>query len=395
MDNENINNEDINDDEFIEDLYTSSEPQVNEIYEEQDKSKKSLLDKIAKIILIYTIVDAFLNLKRKQRLSIYNKLSLFTLASFKKQSIHSEKKVKNILKNTAKKSANHYNINLVNQDAIDIINKRYKGMNFSERIWGNNNDISQKLHKEFDDFLRGKTSINDIGQNIEKTFETSKDDVKRLVDTEISRVHQEVFKKYCKENNVEEIIYKASLCHTCSKCRADHNKPFKIDEAPEVPRHPRCRCYWTINSLPKSMNLQLFGFVADKDRVLSLIKDNQIDKNDFNKFYTMFNDKFKGGIKTPIETINNSNDRFYHIVYRHSELMCEEGIEQIIETLSNPQYIKEAIDKNGRKSYGYIKTFNGRTLMVVAKNDIITAYYPGKNYLKNKIGSWRLIWGKE
>lgn len=382
-------------DKFIEGLYNYADEEMQEVYKKQDENKKSLLDKIAKILLIYTILDNVLKLKKVQQITLINTLSIFILKNSDLENKLTEKKLTKVLKDTVKNSSNFYNMDLINKDALKIVKDKYKGKHFSDRVWDNGGQAAQVLQKQMEGLIKGNISVNDIKKNIDEIYSNKKYEVERLVDTEVARVHQEVFRRYCRNNNVQEIIYKATLCNTCKLCLADHNKIFKINEAPEPPRHPRCKCYWSISQLPKAMNLQLFGFVADKDKVLSLIKCNQIDKTAFNKCYSIFNNKFKNGIKTPIETIKNSNDRFYHIVYRHSELMCEEEINKIIDTLSSPEYIKEAIDRNGRKSYGYIKSFDNRKLLVIAKNDIITAYYPSRKYIENNIGSWRLIWEKE
>ncbi|MFR4490897.1 MAG: hypothetical protein ACLT5M_06580, partial [Clostridium perfringens] len=133
---------------------------------------------------------------------------------------------------------------LINKDAQKFIKKKYKGSTFSKRIWKNNNKISKELQNEIEKLLKGETSVNEIKNNIEERFETSKFNSKRLVESEVSRVHDEVFKKYCEDNRVEDLIYKATLCNTCKDCRKDHNKVFKIGEAPELPRHPFCKCYY-------------------------------------------------------------------------------------------------------------------------------------------------------
>ena len=110
------------------------------------------------------------------------------------------------------------------------------------------NGYFKELKNEIEKLLKGETSVNEIKKNIEDRFETSKYNAKRLVDTEVARVHDEVFKKYCKDNEIEELIYKATFCNTCKDCRKYHNKVFKIYEAPLLPQHPQCKCYY----LPKT-----------------------------------------------------------------------------------------------------------------------------------------------
>lgn len=143
------------------------------------------------------------------------------------------------------------------------------------------------------------------------------------------------------------------------------------------------------------INLQLLKYIADKNNINMLIKQGLVNEEAFNRFYEGFNNSFLGGIKTPLGKINNSNDRAYHIAYRHKDLMNDMGIERINETLVNPDYIKKAIDVNGNINDGYIKLFGDELLLVIGKSDIITAYYPSVNYIKNHIEGWKIIWGKK
>ncbi|MEG1313069.1 MAG: minor capsid protein [Bacilli bacterium] len=394
--------------DFIQNLYGYTDEQMKEIYGVQTEDKKSLFDEIGSILLAYTIIDSVLKLTKIDQNGLYNKLSKKILSMFRRESKLTEKKVTNILKDTLKKSNDFYNKDskddFINKDAEKIISKRYKGSTFSKRIWDNNDDISKELHQEIEDFLKGKVNVNEIKKNIEDKFNTSKFNASRVVESEVSRVHDEYFRKYCKDNGIDTVIYKATFCNTCKVCGADHNKVFKLEDVPKIPRHPFCKCYlsYDLNYLSKdtseeklNINLQLFAYTSDKTKIIEAIKNGYIDKTIFNQCYDTFNDKFKNGIKTPLETINNRNDRFYHIIVGHPEFMNPIEIDRIVQALSNPDCIKEAVDKNGRKSHGYLKEFNGKTLLIIAKNDIITAYYPGKNYLKNKISTWRLIWDEK
>lgn len=232
-------------DEFIEDLYNYADEEMQEVYKKQDADKKELLNHIANILLIYTILDSVLKLKKSEQIPLINKLCKVILDNSDSENTLVEEKITKVLKNTVKNSSKFYDIDLINKDAFKIVKMKYKGEKFSDRVWGNGKEAAQVLQSQIEKLVKGQISVNDIKKNIDKIYKNKKYEVQRLADTEISRVHNEVFKKYCKENDIKEVIYKATLCHTCSLCRADHNKVFKIDEAPEVPRHPFCHCYWT------------------------------------------------------------------------------------------------------------------------------------------------------
>lgn len=244
-DNYNSDNSELDNEDFTENLYKAPSESLNKINEEQEKNKKTILNKIAKIVLTYSLVNNLLKLKRKERIKLYWDLSSLTQRLIKNQSIKTESIIKDILHEGTRKASDFYKTELSNKDALDIVNKRFKGANFSERIYKNNDKISKVLHKNFNDFLKGKIEINDIKSNIEKTFNTSKYQAKRLVDTELSRIHNEIFRMNCKKNGIQKVIYKATFCNTCNTCAGYDGMVFDIEEAPYLPQHASCRCYFT------------------------------------------------------------------------------------------------------------------------------------------------------
>ena len=213
---------------FVKSLFENSYFNLEEVNKKKEEDKKELLNEIGWLLLVYYIENGFLKILE----NTLHESSIFYDLEFKVE-----------LNKDAKVTGE-----LLNKDAQKFIKKKYKGSTFSKRIWENNNEISKELQNEIEKLLKGETSVNEIKKNIEDRFETSKYNAKRLVDTEVARVHDEVFKKYCKDNGVEELIYKATFCNTCKDCRKYHNKVFKIYEAPLLPQHPQCKCYY----LPKT-----------------------------------------------------------------------------------------------------------------------------------------------
>lgn len=245
--------------DFVKILFENSYFNLEEINKKKEEDKKELLNEIGWLLLVYFIEDGFLKIPKLTQNKLYKKLSKKILNMFSEETEQERVAVTGILENTLKESSIFYDLEfkvelnndakvtgkLINKDAQKFIKKKYKGKTFSKRIWENNNEISKELQNEIKKLLKGETSVNKIKKNIEERFETSKFNSKRLVDTEVARVHDEVFKKYCSENGVKELIYKATLCNTCKDCRRDHNKRFKLKDAPELPRHPQCHCYFS------------------------------------------------------------------------------------------------------------------------------------------------------
>lgn len=249
--------------DFVKSLFENSYFNLEEINKKKEEDKKELLNEIGWLLLVYFIEDGFLKIPKLTQNKLYKKFSNQILEMFSNETEQERATVTEILENTLHESSIFYDLEfkvglnktakvtgeLINKDAQKFIKRKYKGSTFSKRIWENNNEISKELQNEIEKLLKGETSVNKIKKNIEARFETSKYNAKRLVDTEVARVHDEVFKKYCKDNGVEELIYNATLCNTCKDCRKDHNKVFKIDEAPRLPRHPFCKCYFLIKNI--------------------------------------------------------------------------------------------------------------------------------------------------
>lgn len=249
--------------DFVKSLFENSYFNLEEINKKKEEDKKELLNEIGWLLLVYYIENGFLKIPKSTQNKLSNKLSKKILNMFSNETEQERATVTEILENTLHESSIFYDLEfkvelnkdakvtgeLINKDAQKFIKKKYKDSTFSKRIWENNNEISKELQNEIEKLLKGETSVNEIKKNIEDRFESGKYNTKRLVDTEVARVHDEVFKKYCKDNGIEELIYKATFCNTCKDCRKDHNKVFKIDEAPHLPRHPNCKCYFSIKNI--------------------------------------------------------------------------------------------------------------------------------------------------
>lgn len=141
-----------------------------------------------------------------------------------------------------------------------------------------------------------------------------------------------------------------------------------------------------------SMNLQFFA-TSDKDQINELISRGEIDEQVFNEMYRYFNNSFSEGIETPIGRVYNTKDSFWHIAYRHREMMATESIDRIIEGLQNPNEIIKTTDRFGNEGICYVLEEEGREpLIIIERNGIITSYIPSKNYLAKQREEGEVIW---
>lgn len=232
---------------FIESLYDEANEDLKEVYSQQKESRDEILQEIAMIMLAYTILDGLMDIKKNDKDKLYKKISRLIITNYKNISKKEVEVLNNILETTVKKTFNFYNYNADLKDVRKIIESSFKDKHFSERIWSNEQEVAKHLHKQVDKFLNGKINVNQIKKDIEKIFNTSAYNSKRLVTTEVSRCSSNAFDRFCEETGVKKVRYNATLDNRlCTDCAQYHDKIFDVKYKIETPKHPLCRCFYTI-----------------------------------------------------------------------------------------------------------------------------------------------------
>lgn len=227
--------------EFIESLYDEADDQIKEVYKEQKKNRDELLQEIAMIMLVYTVLDSLMSLSRVDKIKEYNKMSMLIKKAIKGEAKLQVSVIENILTNTVNKTFKFYSYNASLKDVRKIIEANFKGKHFSERVWENEENVAKLLHKQINDFLDGKINVNQIKKEIEKTFNNGAYNTKRLVETEVARCEDEAFRRFCKETGVIKVKRNEVLdSKTCEECAKLDGIIFDLDDAPGVV-HPCCR----------------------------------------------------------------------------------------------------------------------------------------------------------
>ncbi|WP_270659472.1 minor capsid protein [Paraclostridium bifermentans] len=314
-----------------------------------------------------------------------------------------------------------------------LLNKPWLDSSFSKRLWKNTKLLANNLNEVLTIGLQQGKTVTEIAIQLNNRMNEGFNITHRLVRTETMHyLNESSFKAY-KDAGCEKVqLWAAVDERTCPSCGIKHGNIYRLEDRPILPLHANCRCTYlpvineddikkdryiakdeddignefnreeNLGNIEKdnmknkvALKLQLLASVRDKKELLNLIEAGIVDEHDFLKFKNKLNKDFKDGIDTPLGLVNNNNNRAYHIAFRHADVMNPLGNQRIVETLKNPDYIKKAIDKNGVINKGYIKRYDDKTLLIIAKNDIITAYYPGGNYLKNKVERWDNLWEKE
>lgn len=231
---------------FIESLYKLAEKQLKKIYKHKRLNRDVLLQEVANILLTYTIANDVMVMDRATIDKEYNKMSKLVNDIAKGEAASQEKIIEELLSTVVKETFSFYNYNKGLKDVKKIIEDNFKDKHFSERVWSNEKNVANYLNKQINSFINGKISVNQIKKDIEKTFNTSAYNSKRLVETEIARCSNNAFDKFCKETAVKKVKYNAILENTCAICLKNHGKIFSLDDKPETPRHPNCKCFYEV-----------------------------------------------------------------------------------------------------------------------------------------------------
>lgn len=241
--------------EFTERFFDEGDKEIENMTDEQSKNLENFLIEIAKIILIYEVVDAVIKLTGSQYKKEYSRVGRLISTIFKGEYESENKGIDNLLKTIGN---NKYNSTtyleslgtkvkrkrLTTDELKEIINSTIDGKNYSDRLWTNKNKVAQTLQKEIKKFMQGKTNINDIQGVIQKAFNANEFNTRRLVTDQIARVQSEVGDKWARDNNVEWQMFVATLDNrTTERCKGYDGKPYKVDDSnkPIPPLHIFCR----------------------------------------------------------------------------------------------------------------------------------------------------------
>ena len=154
----------------------------------------------------------------------------------------------------------------IDEGALEIIlNKKWSGQNYSERVWNNTQKVADALKEEFMiGALTGKTE-KEMTDSINEQFLSGRNKARRLVRTESSYIHNEAHFQAYKDYGIEEYRFVATLdLRTSQICRERDGSVYRVNDkkigvnAP--PMHPWCRSTTIMNLDDETMhNLERFA----------------------------------------------------------------------------------------------------------------------------------------
>lgn len=127
-----------------------------------------------------------------------------------------------------------------------LLNSKWSGENYSNRIWSNTQTLAQDLKEELViDLLTGRSN-KETAKIIQNKFAQGSSVARRLVRTESNYIANEMEMQSYEESGIETYIFVATLdLKTSEECQELDGKRFKVkDRKPNVncpPMHPWCR----------------------------------------------------------------------------------------------------------------------------------------------------------
>lgn len=127
-----------------------------------------------------------------------------------------------------------------------LLNERWSGKNYSQRIWGNTDILAESLSEIIGGAMLSGQSIQKTARQIRERFDVSKYYAERLVRTEVNHFNNEADAMAYEEMDVEKYVFLATLdTRTSTICQSLDNKAFELKKRRVgenfPPMHPNCR----------------------------------------------------------------------------------------------------------------------------------------------------------
>lgn len=124
------------------------------------------------------------------------------------------------------------------------VNTALDGKRFSERIWDNKTKMINTLRNNLKEGMEQGYDIKKLAKNISNTMGSSASNSLRLCNTETARVvNSAQMEIYNNSKVVEKVLWSATLEDSCCQdCQELDGQYFDLDNVPDLPQHPNCRC---------------------------------------------------------------------------------------------------------------------------------------------------------
>lgn len=122
----------------------------------------------------------------------------------------------------------------------------WSGMNYSQRLGKNYMEMTYQMRQAIENTIKTKGTLSEVLYKIREIEDKFYNRHLLLVRTELRHMHYQGELDGYKKNGVKYLQYLTVGDHrVCPECQAleEYNDGiYPIEEAPALPRHPRCRC---------------------------------------------------------------------------------------------------------------------------------------------------------
>lgn len=146
---------------------------------------------------------------------------------------------------------------ILNKQQVDqVLNTAWSGKHYSQRIYGTNTKIAERVKKDMTDLVIQGKNTELIKKQLMNDLDVSYSYADRLVRTEASHVFNEAAKKAYEQVHVEEVeVLVEDDANLCDECQSllDNGGIYTLGTEPRLPLHPNCRCcYAPVVNLSKA-----------------------------------------------------------------------------------------------------------------------------------------------
>lgn len=133
------------------------------------------------------------------------------------------------------------------------LSAQVNGANYSDRIWANVDALKGVLDSKIaTGLIRGdnpREVAKDLTDQVDKQIDNARYATERLARTETARAQTQAAINEFKQRDVSyvKLIAELDACQTCEDLGKDNPTGlgegiYEVDDAPEIPAHPNCRC---------------------------------------------------------------------------------------------------------------------------------------------------------
>ena len=219
---------------------------------------------------------------------------------------------------------------VVSRDKIKtVLDKPWSGANFSQRLWSNTDKLAETVKQEIVNGMIQGINLKTMTKRVSEKFETAKkNDVERLLRTEVNYVLNQATLDGYKEAGIEKYEFSATLdSRTSQICSELHGNIFEIKNIAVglnyPPMHPRCRSTTVPIIDYESLAKQAQDETGGKDN-----NDNEPLTNDENKSITK---ESKEPVPNTFTMVWAQNDKveYNEVKKLQKELTTEEIIKKL------------------------------------------------------------------